>query len=376
MPHRRNGSATRHTDATTSDSGLLDFAWRVFTVLLIAALAYLFVRGIHFVLLAFAGILVAVFLSAVATGLQQRTGLGYRWSLAAVVAGSTCLIGLLVWALANRLAVQAAELSRKLPESLDQGQQYLQRFTWGQVLLDEATPALQSFAKNADFSRLTGFLTGMTDFLIAVVVILFVGVFTAAEPGIYKRGALHLIPFTRRDRFGQALDAVGVNLRHWLVGQVLLMILMAVTTTIGLSIIGVPMALLLGIITGLFEIVPYIGAWVSAILACLTALLLGPTQLAMTAGLYMALHILEGYILVPLIQRRSVHLPPALTLVTQLLLGHVLGIMGILVAAPLTVSAIVFIKMFYVQDALGDHSVKAAPATPSRQTTVQQHADD
>ncbi len=367
MPQRRH-TPTRQPAAGNPD--LLDLAWRVFMILLIGALAYLFVRGIHFVLLAFAGILFAVFLSAIAGWLQQHTGLGYKWSLAAVVLGLTCLIGLGVWRLANRLALQAAELSKQLPESLDQGRQYLEGFTWGKILLDESMPAVQSYAKNTDFARLTGVLTGMTDFVMAIVVIVFVGIFAAAEPGIYRRGAVHLIPFSRRERVGQALDAVGVNLRHWLVGQVVLMVLMAVTTTIGLSIIGLPMALLLGVVTGVFEIVPYLGAWVSAILACLTALLLGPTQLAMTAGLYVGLHVLEGYVLVPLVQRRSVHLPPALTLVTQLLLGHVLGLMGILVAAPLTVAAIVFIKMFYIQDALGDHTVKAAPGMPARSTAA------
>ena len=74
-------------------------------------------------------------------------------------------------------------------------------------------------------------------------------------------------------------------------------------------------------------------------------------------GLYLALHILEGYVLLPLIQRRAVHLPPALTLIMQVLLGELLGLMGLFVAAPLTVAGVVLVKMFYVQDTLGDQHV-------------------
>src|SRR5207249_5129024 len=96
----------------------------------------------------------------------------------------------------------------------------------------------------------------------------------------------------------------------------------------------------------------------SAVPAALISLLLGPWHLAMTLALHLGLHILEGYILVPLVQRRAVHLPPSLTLVAQLLLGDLLGVLGLFVAAPLTVSVVVVLKMLYVEDALGDETVE------------------
>jgi predicted PurR-regulated permease PerM len=90
----------------------------------------------------------------------------------------------------------------------------------------------------------------------------------------------------------------------------------------------------------------------------MVALLLGPSHLIGTLALYLVLHILEGYVLVPLIQRRAVHIPPALTLVAQVLLGELLGLLGLFVAAPLTVCAIVLLKMLYVEDTLGDQDVE------------------
>src|SRR5207248_11487810 len=135
--------------------------------------------------------------------------------------------------------------------------------------------------------------------------------------------------------------ALAFNLRWWLVGQIVLMIMMWGTTTLGLWLLGVPLAMTLGLIAGILELVPYVGPWLSAIPAALIALLLGPWHLLMTLALYLLLHLIEGYLLVPLVQRRAVMLPPALTLLMQVLLGDLLGLMGLFVAAPLTVAVVV-----------------------------------
>src|SRR5207244_833111 len=105
-----------------------------------------------------------------------------------------------------------------------------------------------------------------------------------------------------------------------LVGQVVLMGMLGVTTAVGLWLLGIPMALTLGLLTGVLELIPYIGAWVSAVPAALIALLLDPGHVLMVLALYLGQHILEGYLLTPLVQRRAVHVPPALTLVAQILL--------------------------------------------------------
>jgi predicted PurR-regulated permease PerM len=179
----------------------------------------------------------------------------------------------------------------------------------------------------------------------------------AAAPDQYKAGLFHLVPPRHRRRAGEALDAVIFNLRWWLMGQVVLMLVIGATTTLGLWLMGIPLALTLGIIAGLLELVPYVGPWLSAVPAALIALLIGRAPLLMVLGLYLFLHILEGYVLLPLVQQRAVHQPPALTLVAQVLLGEILGLHGLLVAAPLTVAAVVLLKMLYVEDTPGDQTV-------------------
>jgi predicted PurR-regulated permease PerM len=212
---------------------------------------------------------------------------------------------------------------------------------------------------------LTGFIAGVADFLVAVVLIVVVGIFAAAEPALYKAGFLHLVPPPHRPRARQAVETVVFNLRYWLLGQVFLMIIIGVTSAVGLWLLGIPLALTLGLLAGIMEMIPYIGAWIAAVPAALIALLVSPTHVVMVLGLYLGLHLLEGYILLPLVQRRAVDMPPALTLTMQVLLGQLLGLMGLFVAAPLTVAMVVLLKMLYVEDTLGDQAVQV-PGEPGK----------
>ena len=347
-----------------------DFAHRIVAAVLITvlllALAFMMWKGVHVLLQAFAGVLFAIFLTALSGWLSKVSGLSYHLSLIVVVLALFLVTGVVGWQLASQLSVQLSELSQKLPQSFGEIRTLLSQSVWGRKLLEEIPQKSNALAEVGQFSRVTGLISGVAAFLTTVIVVLFVGIFGAAEPRLYREGLLHLVPPPHRSRAAESLDAVVFNLRWWLVGQVFLMVVVGVTTAVGLGIIGVPMALALGVIAGVLEMVPYLGPWLSAIPALLIALLLGPMYVLLTAGLYLGLHILEGYILLPLVQRRSVLLPPALTLVAQVLLGELLGLMGLFVAAPLTVAGVVLLKMLYVEDTLGDQAVDV-PGEPGNE---------
>lgn len=360
-PARTDGTAPAHLPPA-------DFARRVVVAVLITvlilAVAYLLLSGVHVLAEAFAGMLFGLFLSTLAAWLSQRTGLSYGRALAVVV---LALIGLGVgvgWFLASQLTAQFAELVRQMPQALERIRDYLAQYPWGRYLIEQAPGPQTSLAEVSQFVRATGFISGVAGFAVSAVVVLFVGFFGAAEPGQYRQGLFHLFPPRHRPRVGQALDAVLYNLRWWLMGQVVLMVAMGATTTVGLWLIGLPLALVLGLIAGILELIPYLGPWLSAVPAVLIALLLSPWHLGMTIALYLGLHILEGYVLLPLVQRRVVLLPPALTLLAQVLLGDLLGVAGLFIAAPLTVTAVVLLKMLYVEDTLGDQTVKV-PGSPA-----------
>jgi predicted PurR-regulated permease PerM len=347
-------------------AGLIAYTRRVIVTILLVALAYLLWRGTHVLLQAFAGVLFAVFLNALAHWFRKWTGLRYGWSLTVVVVVLLFLAGGLGWLLSNRLSSQAAQLADKVPQSLQQLRDTLNQTPLGQRILGKVSEGQISFADVAHFLRIQDLLTGVTDLLVTAIVIFFVGVFGAAEPGLYREGLLHLVPARRRRRAAESVEAVAFNLRWWLLGQVFLMVAIGISTGVGLRIIGVPLAMTLGIIAGVFELVPYLGPWLSAVPASLMALLLGPSHLIATLALFLALHLLEGYVLLPLVQRKAVLMPPALTLIMQVLFGELMGLMGLFVAAPLTVAAVVLLKMLYVEDTLGDEAVDV-PGEPGNE---------
>jgi predicted PurR-regulated permease PerM len=150
------------------------------------------------------------------------------------------------------------------------------------------------------------------------------------------------------------LIEVTLELRWWLIGRLASMAIIAVLTSLGLWLLGMPLALSLGLLSGVLSFVPYIGSVGSAIPPVLIALA-SSTELALyVVVLYTVVHVVEGYILVPLMQRRMGHLLPALTLVAQAILGALFGILGLTLATPLAAAALVAVRMLYVEDVLHD----------------------
>jgi predicted PurR-regulated permease PerM len=338
----------------------------VLVTLLLLGLAAACWRGIYVLLEAFAGVLFAVFLNALADWLSKHSRLSYGWALTVVVIALTVIVVGAGWLIGNRLALQVQSLLQRLPESLEHVRKYLERHAWGRTLLDHLPRAAQSLTESGQMFQISNVFTGLVSVFEFVIVVLVVGIFGAAEPGVYRAGVLHLVPPRHRERAGEAVDTVVFNLRWWLVGQICLMIIIGITTGFGLWLIGVPLALTLGVLAGMLEIIPYLGAWMAAVPAALMAVLISPAHLIGVLALYLFLHILEGYVLLPLIQKRAVHLPPALTVVMQVLLAELLGFMGLFVAAPLTVLLVVLLKMLYVEDTLGDSAVDV-PGEPGHE---------
>lgn len=194
---------------------------------------------------------------------------------------------------------------------------------------------------------------GVGDFVFAMVV----GLFLTLTPSVYLKGLMHLVPLGKRDRAREVLDATGSTLNAWLMAKITSMIVIGIMTTLGLWIIGIDLALVLGVIAALLSFIPNFGPVIALIPAALIALVSGPDQLMYVVILYLGVQAFESYLLTPFLQQRLVNLPPALTISTQVLLGALAGILGIILATPRTAAAMVMIKMWYVEDLLGDRCV-------------------
>jgi predicted PurR-regulated permease PerM len=135
------------------------------------------------------------------------------------------------------------------------------------------------------------------------------------------------------------------------------MIVVGVLTGIGLALLGVPLALSLGVVAGLFTFVPYFGTIVSAIPAVLVALTQGWQTALWVLVVFLICHGIEGYIVAPLVQRRTVDLPPALTILSMTILGTIFGPMGVILGTPVAAAALVTVREAYVAEVLGDPEV-------------------
>ena len=308
----------------------------------------------------FAGILLAVFLRGLGDWVAARTRLPALWALALVVTGLLGVGALVGWLLAPDAVQQFHELADRLPKAIDQLNQRLLRIEWVRYLSDKLPAAPDLGAEGGKlFSKLGGFFAGGIQALTGLVLILFLGVYLAAAPDVYIGGLLHLFPASRRARIREVLGALGATLRNWLLGQLLSMVVVGILIGLGLKLLKIPLPVALGVLAGIFDFIPLIGPLFSAIPAVLLAFLIAPWQAVYVVALYLLVNtVIESHLIVPLIQRYTVSLPPALTVLALVLMGELFGFLGVLLAIPIAATLLVLVKMAYVQDVLGDQSTE------------------
>jgi predicted PurR-regulated permease PerM len=179
-------------------------------------------------------------------------------------------------------------------------------------------------------------------------------IYVAADPGLYHRGIMHLVPHRHRARAGDVLSQMATILRRWMRAQLIGMITIGVVTTIVLYALGIPAALPLGILAGLLEFIPNVGPLLSAAPAVLMGFIDGPQKALSVAIAYMVIQQLENHLLIPILMHEGVDLPPVLTIIAQALMALVFGFLGLLIAVPLLAIVMVGVKTLYVEGVVGD----------------------
>ncbi len=190
-----------------------------------------------------------------------------------------------------------------------------------------------------------------------IVIIIVTALYMAGSPDLYVRGFLHLIPIRRRPRVLEAMAGVGRSLQLWTLGQLVDMLTVGVLAAVGLMLVGVPAPYALGVLSGLLTFIPYFGAILAAVPAVLVALTVGWKTAIWALGVYTLCHCVEGYLVGPLVQRRLLELPPALTVMSMTFFGTLFGVLGLALGTPLAATALVVVRLLYVEDGLEDHSV-------------------
>jgi predicted PurR-regulated permease PerM len=310
-------------------------------------------------LLVFAGILLAVFLNGGGHAIASRLGVADAWGVGLFLGAIVLALALFVVAVAPAVGAQVDELVRRIPEALASLRDRVKDYDWGQDLLDRLTP--EAFLSSEGRSAAVTAVSTTFGVLGNVVVILFVGLYGALDPGLYRRGLTLLLAPSLRPRANTVLREAAATLRRWLLAQVFAMAVVGVLTALGLWLAGVPLAFALGLIAGLLAFIPNIGPVLAITPALLLAFPEGSTTVLLVLAIYVGVQALESYVITPLIQQESVSLPPALVIAVQVLFGVLFGLLGLALATPLAAVAMTIVRLVYVDGYLARETGRAAP---------------
>lgn len=350
----RRGAAGRQGRTRGLTRGLPRFAVRVLAAAALLALIWLAWHLHDVLLLLFAAVLIAVILHAAAGALRRILPLPEGAALA--------LAGLLILAFAafagaifgREVSRQITNLGNVLPGALDDFTAWIGAERM-EVLRDRLAPSGTTIAGWAEqaFAISTGVLSALA---LAIVG----GVYLAANPTLYRRGTLRLLPRGARPAVEDFFQHSGHALKRWLLARLLAMLVIGGITYAGLMLIGVPSALALGLIAGILEFIPFAGPILAAVPALLLALTLGQEAFYLTAGLYLVVQQIEGNLVTPLFLKQAVDLPPAVTLFSLFIFGAIFGIVGVILAGPLTVVTYIAIRSLWMEHTLREKVSYAA----------------
>ncbi|HJR62417.1 MAG TPA: AI-2E family transporter [Gemmatimonadaceae bacterium] len=322
--------------------------------------------------------------------LKVRRGLG-AFTIVLALLGALFGMGALM---APTLREQAVELRQRLPEAVEQVDNWFTERRQGLLGLvvgdsadtltvgrtgaetgSQARPRADTAAAQGEdtvpapevplrqriaegLGGLTGYLFPFLSSTLAVIggllLIIFIAIYIAVEPDLYRRGIMHLFPQRSRERAGEVLSAMALMLRKWLVTQLIAMVVIGAVTSIILMILNVRAALALGLIAGLLEFVPIFGPIISAVPAIAMGFLDSPEKALYVLIAYIIIQQLESQLLIPMIMKEGMDLPPVLTILSQAIMSLLFGFLGLMVAVPVLAAVLVPVKMLYVEAVIGD----------------------
>jgi len=308
------------------------------------------------IMLIIGGMVFAVILDGGTRLLGRVLPIGRGWRLAIVTTAGFAFIGWTFYYAGTTLIAQAEALKAVITTQADQIMASVQQ--WG--LMPEGNMSGLSAQLLGGVGRLTTALSTAFGAVSSIIMILVLGIFIAIEPRLYDRGVAWMLPAKHRDGFYDLSNKVSFTLRRLMFGRIVGMLVEGIGTWLMLMAGGVPMAALLGLITGLGAFIPNIGAIVSGVLMVAVGFSAGSDAGLWAIATYFIVQTVDGYLIVPYVARRTVDLAPALVLAAQLLFGVLFGLMGLLLADPIVATIKVSLEEWSKRRAAG--SAKPARA--------------
>lgn len=302
-------------------------------------------------LLFLGAVLFAIFLRTLANLIGRVTHLSRDWALGVTIVLLLCICGGAGCLLAGPVSTQVDELGGELPVAVQKLEAQLQQYSWGKTVVEKIqNPGGVVEQTGGILKKAQAFFSVSLEGIVAVLVILFCGFYLAARPEAYINGFLQLVPRSNRDRGREILQSIGNELRHWLFGQIVSMTIIGFLTWLGLFLLGISASGVLGILAGVLDFVPVAGPFVAGLIACVIALLKSPVHALYVLCLFLLIHLLEGHVVIPVVQRRATRLPPVLTILAMVLFYMLFGFLGLLLAVPLLALIFIATRTLYVEN--------------------------
>jgi len=299
---------------------------------LVVGLVVLAIYLAQSLLVIFGALVIAAMLDGGARLLGRRLPIARGWRVMIVLLCAIAFIAWLVHFAGSQIAAQAAEFPAIITEQAGRAIEFLRSKGLDIDQADLRNLAGQVMSGVGTLSRAIG---GVLGALTTAVLMLTIGIYRAVDPRPYERGLSWMIAEHHRAHVADTLDHMAFNLRRLLGGRLLGMVAEGFFTWGLLSLIGVPMAALLGLITGILAFIPNIGALTAGILMTLVGFSGGTEMGLWTIASYFFIQTFDGYVLVPLIAKKTVDLAPALVLGFQLIMGVLFGVLGLTFADPM-----------------------------------------
>jgi predicted PurR-regulated permease PerM len=283
-------------------------------------------------LVLFGAMVFAAMLDGGARLLGRALNIGRGWRLGLVLLFA---VGFLVWLgyfAGSQISREAAELPRIVAE---QGERFIAWLDYRGFAIDQHDVQGVAGQLVTGVGTVTRAIGGVFGALTTLFMIAIIGIYIALEPRIYERGVAWMLPREQREDFCETASKMAFTMRRLMAGRLVGMVFEGVFTWAMLAAYGVPMAALIGIITGLLAFIPNVGALIAGALMVLVGFSGGTDMGVYTIIVYFIVQNIDGYIVVPLIAKKTVDLAPALVLGAQLIMGVLFGVLGLFLADPL-----------------------------------------
>lgn len=328
------------------NSGYIKRVWQTVIIVTILVSFILIARvAFNVLLMILAGSLIATYFHGLADLIERHT----RWKrwlcMLCSIAGTFVITGTLLWFMGTKIQQQISQLSETLPATIEQMKVRLSQHELGRYIVEKTGDKGSADA----FNTARSFFTTSFGVLGDLYIILFLGIFFTTNPTLYKNGILLLVPPAHKGQARHIFERISLSLKGWLKGMMVSMVLVTIMIAAGLSIVGIPVAMVLALLTGLLEIVPTLGSVLAMIPGVLLALTIGTDTAIIVAIIYIVSQTITANIVNPLIQKRMINLPPALTLVSQLVMASVSGAFGVIMAVPILSISVILVDEFYVK---------------------------